>query len=411
MTDQRREATFRRTALTVSWLAYAVSYLGRKGFSAVKIPMQAELGLSTLALGVIDSAFLAAYALGQFASGVLGDRVPPGRLVGLGLLVSAAACLAVGSASTGAVLVVLFAVNGFAQSTGWPGTTRIVAEWTPRERRGRVMAVWSTCYQVGGFVATPFAAWLATRAGWPAAFRVPALCLALVGLVALFTLRSPLPENAPLASPSGESDAGAARGHVFKSPILWLYGASYFFIKLIRYALLFWLPYYLTRSLGHSTQESGWIAVAFDAGGLVGVLLMGRWADRSKLGHPALSAAWLVGLSAALAVYASFAGTGTVANVLLLALVGALLFGPDSLLAGAAAQAVGPPEAVARATGFVNGLGSLGAILQGLVVPVIAERLGWQELFPVFVGFAALAALALVPSFARMRREGTDAAG
>jgi sugar phosphate permease len=413
MSDGAFESTTRRTALVVSWISYAVSYLGRKGFSAVKVPMQAELGLSTAALGIIDSAFLAAYALGQFASGVIGDRVAPRRLVGVGLLASAAACLAVASATTAAVLVALFALNGLAQSTGWPGTTRIVAEWTPRETRGRVMAVWSTCYQVGGFVATPFAAWLATRSSWDAAFRVPAFCMAGVAAVALVAMRSPKDAKRDSSPNSSEGSVPVATPHrvIFRSPTLWLYGGSYFFIKLIRYALLLWLPFYLKQTAGYSLQESGWIAVAFDAGGLLGVLLMGRLSDRSRLSHPALSALWLVALAGALALYAAFGRTGTIVNVLLLALVGALLFGPDSLLAGAAAQAAGPPEAAARAAGFVNGLGSLGAVLQGFIVPTIEKRFGWHALFPVFVGFGLLAALVLVPSLRAARRRATPDPG
>jgi sugar phosphate permease len=41
---------------------------------------------------------------------------------------------------------------------------------------------------------------------------------------------------------------------------------------------------------------------------------------------------------------------------------GALLYGPDSLLSGAAAQDLGGPNAAALAIGMINGLGSVGAV-------------------------------------------------
>lgn len=393
----------RRVALSVSWLAYAVSYLGRKGFGAVKKPLQADLGLSTAELGLIDTAFLAAYAVGQFGSGVLADRIGSRRIVALGLLGSALACFACGSSGTGAALVAWFALNGLFQSTGWPGTTRVVAEWTTPERRGRVMSLWSTCYQVGGLVATPLSVELATYGTWRTAFRGPAIAMAAVGLLSFAALRSPQAGPGPDAAESAPAPKLAEQLFVFRSALLWLYGASYFFIKLIRYALLFWLPYYLAEVFGHSTTEAGFLSVAFDAGGIVGVLVIGRPSDRSRFTRAGLSALWLVGLAGALGAYALLGRYGPVPNALLLAVVGALLFGPDSLLSGAAAQDAGGPRAAASAAGFVNGLGSAGALLQGVLVPAVAAAYGWRALFPVFVGLSLVAAVVLVPAARRAR--------
>jgi sugar phosphate permease len=398
----------RRRALLLSWLAYATYYLGRKAFSALKKPMQRELRLTSSALGAIDTGFLAAYAVGQFASGVLGDRLGSRRLVGFGMLGSAVACAAFGSSRGFWGFFVCFCVNGLAQSTGWPGTTRVVAEWTRPEERGRVMGLWSTCYQVGGLVATWLAGWLAMRSGWRFALWVPAGVLLLVGVAVLVAL--PSRAVAELAPPA-ENSTGAARGpnaapsaqrRVFTSPALWLYGISYFFIKLIRYALLFWLPFYLSTVQDYSTEKAANVSLAFDAGGMLGVIVIGRLADDFRRGKASLSALSLALLLPVFAAYSWFDHRGTLANVLALALLGALLFGPDSLLSGAAAQEAGGASAAATAVGFVNGIGSFGAVLQGLIVPPIAERFGWAALFPALGVFALAAMLALVPTF-RMR--------
>ena len=106
----------------------------------------------------------------------------------------------------------------------------------------------------------------------------------------------------------------------------------------------------------------------------------------------------LVGLSLALVAYVLLGGYGTLVNVALFGLVGALLFGPDALLSGASAQDAGGPHAAAMATGFVNGVGSLGWILEGLLVPPLVAAFGWGALFPVLVVLALAAALALAPT-------------
>ncbi|HEY3497431.1 MAG TPA: MFS transporter, partial [Polyangiaceae bacterium] len=186
---------------------------------------------------------------------------------------------------------------------------------------------------------------------------------------------------------------------IVRSARLWLYGASYFFIKLIRYALLFWLPYYLSDRFGFTTRDAAWLSTAFDAGGVVGVVVLGRLSDRVPArGRSTWALVSLVGLVLALVLYVVFGGSGTLQNVFWLALLGALLFGPDALLSGPAAQDAGGVLTPALATGFVNGLGSCGALAQGLVVPALAARYGWSGLFPAFVVFALCAALALVPT-------------
>ena len=90
-TPRHSEKRHRNIAWGLTWLAYATYYMGRKGFSVAKKPIEEGLGISREALGAIDTAYLAAYAAGQFINGLLGDQVGARRLVGVGMLLSAAA--------------------------------------------------------------------------------------------------------------------------------------------------------------------------------------------------------------------------------------------------------------------------------------------------------------------------------
>jgi sugar phosphate permease len=400
------EARRRNLVWGATWLAYASYYLGRKGFSAAKHSLKSEGLLDTPALGAIDTAYLAAYSVGQFVSGVLGDRVGARRLVGFGLLLSAGACAAFGSASSALGFAFCFTLNGVAQATGWPGTTRAMAEWTTPKNRGTVMGLWSTCYQAGPFLAGPFAGMLIARYGWRSAFHVPAALMALVALLVLWLVRSgPRPPDAPPQTRDEDlAERRLAQRAVVTSPVLWSYAASYFFIKFTRYALVLWLPFYLQESLAYAVDKANGVAAAFEGGGLLGVIAMGALSDRLGLGRIALSALSLVGLSLALLAAASWVGDSTWLNVLLLASIGAFLFAPDSILCGAAAQDAGGRNAASMATGFVNGVGSVGALVEGLTVPLLAKTYGWGALFPCLVGVAALGALCLAPVLSRKPR-------
>lgn len=397
-------------AFAVTWISYAAYYLGRKGISVAKATIGSELGKS--ALYGVETVYLAAYAIGQYASGLLGDRVGARRLIGVGMLVSAAACAAFGAFSGSVGFLLAFAVNGLAQSSGWPGNIKAMAQWTTRERRGAVMGFWATCYQVGGIAATAIAARMMVRFGWRGAFWGPALVMGLVAVLVLATLRAPkLPleerprDSAPPSRPAEVDTDAAAQRRVLKSSTVWLYGCSYFCIKLIRYSFLLWLPFYLEVALHYDKTRAADFSTSFEIGGVVGTIALGALSDRVRsVRRSVFAAASLVGLAGALLLYAKVGATSAAANFGVMALVGALLFGPDSVLSGAAAQDAGGPRAAAVAAGVINGVGSAGAVLQELVTRGVSEAWGWNVLFYVFVALALTAAVVLVPTFREAKR-------
>ncbi len=413
MSERRAD---RYSAWGLTWLAYGSYYFGRKGFSVVKSTLRHALGVSEHALGVIDTLYLAAYALGLFFSGYIGDRIGARRLIGVGLCLSAACCAAFGATSWAVGFGALFFVNGLAQSTGWPGTTSAMAEWTTRQNRGTVMAFWCTCYQVGSIVASDVAGYLARRYGWRAAFFGPSLWMLGVALLILLFLKSRInpaktANLTPNAAPSlDEATRRTAQRAALRNPVLWSFGASYFFIKYVRYALLFWLPYYLSGTLGYAVDRAAYVSNAFEAGGIAGVILLGVFSDRMRrLSRATLSIFSLLGLAVALIACAGFTAHNLAFTVAALAVVGALLFGPDALLSGAAAQDVGGIAAAATATGLVNGIGSIGGMLEGVSLPAISARFGWQAMFPLLAGLALCAAIALIPAASRADTRPTEA--
>jgi len=399
-------ANTRRGVFGLTWLAYAAYYLGRKGFGVTKARIESTLGVSAGWLATIDTVYLVAYAAGQFMSGLAGDRLGARRLIGWGMIGSAIACAVFGSASGAMLMLVAFAANGLFQSTGWPGTTKAMADWYDASERGTVMGVWSTCYQAGGLAATAFATALLAAFGWRWAFYGPALLVGAIG-IAVLALLAERPGAARGATPTpltaaDEAEFRAARRAVIGSATVWSFGAAYFCLKIIRYSILFWLPYYLHNALHYSEKKAGYLSVSFEVGGIVGVLIAGALSDRvAGRRRSLLASAMMALLAVAILIYSVVARWGAVPNFAGMALVGMLLFGPDSLLAGAAAQDLGGKHAAATATGFVNGMGSVGAILQGAFTVTLREALGWDAVFYGFLGVALLGALALAPTWRR----------
>ncbi len=385
----------RRGVFALTWLSYASYYFARKNFPVAKRTIERQLGITTAGLAVVDTGYLATYAIGQFAGGWLGDRVGSRRMIGLGMIGSAALCAAFGASSTVSLFALFFGLNGFLQATGWPGNVKAMAAWYGPKERGAVMGFWSTCFQVGPLVATALAAFLLAHAGWRWAFFGPAVWVALVGLGVLLFLREGPQKDATAQKPVVR-DVRAASREALRNPVVWLLGLSYFGMKLIRYCIDFWQPYYLEKGLGYAGSTAAYASTAFQFGGIFGAIAIGYVSDRFFPGRRgAVAAVSTVALALSLALYGKVAPLGLWPNCLAMALVGFCLFGPDSLISGVAAQDLGGPLAAATVAGFINGCGSLGAIAQGALVAGVSNRYGWQAVFQTLMVLAALSSLAL----------------
>jgi sugar phosphate permease len=98
-----------------------------------------------------------------------------------------------------------------------------------------------------------------------------------------------------------------------------------------------------------------------------------------------------------LAIVSYFYGTistwGRLANATGIGLIGFLIYGPDSVTSGAAAVDFGSKRAASAAAGFINGLGSIGAALTGVVIGYASEKYGWSAVFNLFGPLSLVGAL------------------
>lgn len=397
-------ALVRARVFGLTWLSYFSYYFTRKNYSVIK----SSLGLDKGQLSLIETVYLSAYALGQFTNGVLADVIGPRRLVAVGMLLSAAMSILFGFGTGLPIFVLAYGLNGFFQSTGWPGNGKAMASWFSTRQRGEIMGYWGTCYQVGGLAATTFSTYLMSQWGWRSATVGPALWVAVVALAYYIWVRD-RPSELGYEDPDIEqgmsrAELAAARRAawptVLRNPMTWFLGANYFCMKMTRYSLLFWLPYYLEKGLGYDKVTAGYCSTSFEVGGVIGVVGAGFLADR-VFGRRriAVAAVMTAGLGGALALHAALGDQGVVVTYATMMLIGALLFGPDSIVSGAVSQDLGGPHAAALACGMINGLGSLGAILQGYLVRYMSDNYGWEALFTVFQVLAVIATLSLLPFF------------
>lgn len=106
---------------------YFASYVSRINLGAVLVEVVnggfADKKTAALALTVCS----VTYGAGQLISGYLGDKFKPQNIIFIGFFITAAMNISVGALSKGGALVILWAINGFAQALMWPPLVKILS--------------------------------------------------------------------------------------------------------------------------------------------------------------------------------------------------------------------------------------------------------------------------------------------
>lgn len=408
-TGQRMRALQTRIFL-ISWLAYAAYYFPRNAFSAAKVGVLEEGLIPREALGLLDSVYLAAYAIGQFVWGALAERVGTRVVVAGGMVLAVVAALGMGIVPAVWFFVPLMAVQGLGQSTGWAALSKNIAAFFGLRSRGRAMGLFATSYAFGGLVAVPVMGWVAYSLfdSWRWAFFTGAAVLAAV-LIVFLVLQRNSPEEAGL--PAVDGATGAARrgsGTRFRwadlfaavrhEPVVLLLGVVYFLLKPARYAVLLWGPVLVLDAIPGLTEVTAvMVPIAFGVAGVIAPVLAGWVSDTffaARRVPPTVIS--LVLLLVALLVWQPVARTQSVVLLAaLLGVVGLCAYSADAMVSGVAAVDFGTSQHAAGAAGFINGCGSVGAILGGLLPGFLSA----DVVFSVFACTAGVAAAILIPSW------------
>jgi sugar phosphate permease len=394
-----------------TWLCYAGMYFCRKPFSVVKGPMGEEFGWDATFLGMLGAVYLITYAIGQFLSGAAGTVLGPRRVLLIGMGGSVIANVVFGFTDSKVTFAIFLGLLGFAQSTGWGNTVGSMATWFHKSERGRVMGIWATCYQVGGVGATLLASKMLGAYGFQYSFFAGSVVM--LAVMAFFALNHHnRPEEVGLSLESDENDpqkapAGSSLsikehfqelGWDFETKLtIAIVGLYYFFGKFIRYAIWSWVPYLLLKNYNMSGEDSGYMSILFDFFGIAGVIIAGFISDKYlNSRRTGVSIVFLIGMFLACILLYTLGTNSIIIFGISISLIGFFLYGPDALMTGA--QDIGNERGATLSAGIINGLGSIGAVAQELIIGNMYDKSGGDvgPIFMLLVGSAFAAVFCLM---------------
>ncbi|MGY5135391.1 MFS transporter [Streptomyces nigrescens] len=424
-----RRHTFRSVApvLALCWLAVFFDGMDVNVYGAVMPHMLDDpgLGLTPGAAGAIGSWTTFGMLIGALGTGTLTDWL--GRrpvLVASVLVFSAGSAVCALAGAPGP-----FGAGRFFAGLGLGGLMPLclsmVMEFAPPRRAALATGLLMTSYHAGGMFATGLGLTLAPALGWrwvfwagvlPAVVAAPLLLRLLPESPGVLLARGrtaeaeavadrygmarPAPADAPAQGAKGRLAAVLALfrpGVRLATPLLWL--ASFCGLLLV-YGVSTWLPQ-MMRASGYGLTSSVSFLLIINAGGIAGMLIAGRIADR--YGPVRVSALWFLLTAAGALLLGARLPLGV--TYVVVAATGVWLFSAQ-VMVYAAANRVYPAAERATGLGWVTGIGRTGAVagpwLGGTLAATANDQLG----FTAFALAGLLGALAIgsVPLARRLGR-------
>jgi sugar phosphate permease len=409
---------WQKRVLVSSIIGYATFYFVRKNLSVAMPVMEHSLGIKKVQLGLFLTMHGLLYGVSKFANGFLGDRANARVLMVTGLAMSAILNVLFGFSSTVIALGVIWTLNGWFQGMGFPPCARLLTNWFSPKQLATKMSIWNMSHPIGGGLIVIMCGYL-VGFNWRLCFFIPAG----IALVCAAFLWFKLPDTPPSVglpevagtqcNATGESAHVVTSSktdqqsptesnkefrsfvyeHVFRNKYIWIVSFANFFVYIIRYAVLDWGPTLLTESKHIKITHAGWMVGGFEFFGLFGALIGGWLTDRWFQGR-AIRVCLIYMILAGVSVFLFWRipGQSELSTAALLGAAGFFIYGPQCLLAVAAAN-LATKKAAATAIGLTSIFGYASTVFSGWGLGALVQHYGWNVAFAGLVIVAALGSL------------------
>ncbi|GHT59340.1 MFS transporter [Endomicrobiia bacterium] len=396
--------------MTVTWVAYAMSYAMRYMITVTMPFLEQNLGISKTQLGIFMTLNGLMYGLSKFVIGFVVHKFKASSFIACGLIVCAATSFIFGFSSTRIVMGFTWLIHGFFQGMFWPPISRLLSYWIPPNELATKTSLWNTSHCVGTiaiFLIGPFLSFLSFGwSGWRNIFFVPAIFAVITAVGVRFLIKDTpssvgLPElsvgeNSKKVKDTKEESAeykSFIKKRVFKNPYMWIVAVSNLFVYVIRFTVLTWGPTLLSQWKGMSITNSSFVTAAFEAVGIIGIVVCGWVTDKyfDGKGHRVCAIAMtLSSLFMFLFVYV----TSLHISLIMLITAGFFINAAQSLILIVASN-MATKRAAATANGFVGIWGYAATGITGVLLAILQEKYGWSHVIELTVTLSTLGSILL----------------
>ena len=350
---------------------------------------------------------------------------------------------------------VLLVLNNIFQGSGFPPCARLLTHWIPPHELATKMSVWNTSHSIGASLLAILCGYImsnmgsdmsadqqvlgtirrnlielnptleentmqldimvhnaaATAGAWKWCFWIPA-AIALLGVIGLLISLRDTPKSVGLPEMEGthtkvEDNSSSAeyraflREKVFRNPVIWTLAFANFFVYVVRFAVLDWGPKFLQEARGLSLSDAGWSVATFEIFGIIGMLVAGWVTDKWFKGRAHRTCVFcMLGAAVFMGIFYMLPSSAPMsALIIVLAMAGFFIYGPQALI-GIAAANQATKSAAATANGVTGIFGYLSVFVSGLGVGAMVDWInlnhegqGWDAVFLMMIGMAIVGML------------------
>ena len=420
---------YRWKIMFYGYLAYVVSYVGRKNLSIAAPSICKSLGWTNTNIGTVSSAFYLTYGVGKFINGLLADRSNVRTFFSTAFICVAVASFCFAFAANffapGTALLYalcfLWGVNGWCQSMTFPPIAKSLTYWFTNSERGIRWSIISSSHQVGVVFAGIIANLAIGQFGWQSAFYAPAIISALVGILIFTQLRDkPTSLGLPtIEEYKGEiKSAGNLAGkpknkdgesnyfktffkHILCNPLVWLLILCYVGNYVIRTGTEDWLVRYFVDH-GDSLAAATSKIVVLSSIGIAGSIIGGLISDKVFKGkRTPVNLILLCCLTAALFLFATNPFKSKIFELIYVSVIGMCTAGLQSLIGLCIVESCAKSVA-SSANGFAGMFSYIGASIAAAGTGRMIDTFGWNG---AFIFWEAAAVLAIVFNLIAMPME------
>lgn len=169
---------------------YFVSYITRKNFGTAIAGIVESTSFTKSQLGIVETALLITYGVGQIISGILADKFKPQNVVFAGLLLASVCNAIFPLFDSIAAFTVIWAINGFGQAMFWPAMVKIIAEYLSPFKYKMACSHISTASQLATVVLYLLVPFVLNSLGYTWVFYIAAIVGAVMSLVWIIAYNS-----------------------------------------------------------------------------------------------------------------------------------------------------------------------------------------------------------------------------
>lgn len=363
------------------WLftfTYMISYITRINYGAIISEMERSTGMARSLLSMALTGSFITYGAGQIISGVLGDKFSPKKLVSFGFIITIVMNILIPFCSSPYLMLIIWCINGFAQSLMWPPIVKLMAILLPDEDYGRasVKISWGSSFgTIFVYLSSPL---LISFAGWKSVF----FSSAVMAIIMLLIWNKFCLDIKPEEKKAEVKKKNTSMSSLF-TPVMICIMLSIVLQGMLRDGVTTWMPSYISETYNLSSVISILTGVILPLFSILSFQAASTL-HKNTFKNPVTCAGviFALGTLSALGLYFS-TGHSAAISVLLSALLTGCMHGVNLMLICMVPAFFKKQGNVSTVSGIINSCTYIGSAISTYGIALLSESFGWS--FTLFI--------------------------